>query len=216
MEKYKTDLIELMLESGVLRFGEFTLKSGRKSPYFINAGGYCTGAQMSKLGDFYADAIAGSGEEFDVMFGPAYKGIPLCVAASGSLWRRYGKDVPYSFNRKEAKDHGEGGVLVGYVPKSGERVAIIEDVTSAGTSVRETEELFKSLGIDVKITALFVSVDRMERGTGDKSALDELRERLGVSIYPIITARDIVTYLGNKGEDTTAIEGYLKEYGARN
>lgn len=219
---YKESFIELMIESGVLTFGDFITKSGRNSPYFINTGNYRTGAQISKLGDYYAQCIVDSGEEFSCLFGPAYKGIPLVVAASVSLYKNFGKDVPYSFNRKEKKDHGEGGCIVGYTPKAGDRVAIIEDVVTAGTAVRETIELFGSEP-GVKITALFVSCDRMERGKGSLSALDELEIEYGIKVYPIVTIREIVGYLSNNdvngkryldGSLLARIESYLAEYGA--
>lgn len=220
---YKESFIEFMIESGVLTFGDFTTKSGRKTPYFINTGNYKTGAQISKLGDFYAACIADSDEEFDLLFGPAYKGIPLVVTASSSLYRNYGKDIPYSFNRKEVKDHGEGGGIVGYTPKDNDRVAVIEDVVTAGTAVRETISFFKSVA-NVTITALFVSVDRMERGAGSLSALDELRTSYGIKVYPIVTIKEIIAHLRNNrnigngyiGEDTLErMESYLSEYGAK-
>ena len=179
----KNAFIEFMIGAGVLTFGDFTTKSGRKTPYFINTGNYKTGAQISVLGDWYADCIVKSGEPFDALFGPAYKGIPLAAAAASSLWRNHGRDVPYCFNRKEIKDHGEGGALVGYRPKDGDTLAIIEDVVTAGTAVRESITILSGVA-RVRIGALFVSVDRMERGTGSLSALDELRETLGIRVYP--------------------------------
>lgn len=206
--------IEFMIGAGVLTFGDFTTKSGRKTPYFINTGNYKTGAQISTLGDWYADCIMQSGEQFDALFGPAYKGIPLSVAASSSLYRNHGRDVPYCFNRKEVKDHGEGGGIVGYQPKSGDRLAIIEDVVTAGTAVRESIGILSQLG-DIKIGALFVSVDRMERGTGSLSALDELRETLGIRVYPIITVRDIIKSLPAGDGRRPKMEAYLAEYGAK-
>ncbi|MDR3148854.1 MAG: orotate phosphoribosyltransferase [Oscillospiraceae bacterium] len=208
------NFIEFMITAGVLTFGDFVTKSGRKTPYFINTGKYDTGEKLAKLGEFYADAITRSGENPTVLFGPAYKGIPLCSAASCALFSKYGIDVAYSFNRKEAKDHGEGGTLVGYAPADGDRVAIIEDVTTAGTSVRETAAIFRNLNITAKITSLFVTVDRMERGKGSRSAFDELREELDINIYAIATAQDIIAYLKSNGKDASAIETYLAEYGA--
>jgi orotate phosphoribosyltransferase len=202
-----------MIGAGVLTFGDFTTKSGRKTPYFINTGNYKTGAQISGLGDFYADCIVQSGARFDALFGPAYKGIPLAVAAAGSLYRNHGLDVPYSFNRKEAKDHGEGGSIVGYQPKNGDRLAIIEDVVTAGTAVRESMTLLSKIA-DVKIEALFVSVDRMERGTGNLSALDELRETLGIRVYPIITVRDIIDSIPAGDMRRDKMEAYLSAYAA--
>ncbi len=212
MEQKKA-FIEFMMDSGVLTFGDFTTKSGRKTPYFINTGNYKTGAQISRLGDYYAAAIAGSGETFDALFGPAYKGIPLAAAAAGALYRNHGTDVNYCFNRKEAKDHGEGGSIVGYQPKSGDTLAIIEDVVTAGTAVRETLELLGRIG-DIHVGALFVSVDRMEKGTGELSALDELRESLGIRVYPIITVRDIIDSLPAGDGRIAKMEAYLAQYGA--
>jgi orotate phosphoribosyltransferase len=221
---YKEKFIELMLDAGVLTFGDFTTKSGRKSPYFINTGKYQTGAHISALGDFYADSIMASGSQFDMLFGPAYKGIPLAVAAASSLYRKYGKNIPYSFNRKEQKEHGEGGNIVGYMPKDGDRAAVIEDVVTAGTSIRETIALFEKIA-KVDITALFISVDRMERGTGTLSALKELEIEYNIKVYPIVTVREVIDYIsgGVNGENRkSAIDGrivarmeeYLAQYGA--
>ena len=221
MDTYKQDFITFMVRSGVLTFGDFTTKSGRKTPYFVNTGNYRTGAQISALGDYYAAAIQASGESFDALFGPAYKGIPLSVAASSSLHRNFGRDVAFCFNRKEAKDHGEGGSIIGHKPTTGERIAIIEDVVTAGTAVRETVELFSTLA-DVTLTALFVSVDRMERGTGNKTTIDELRDTLGLRVYPIVTVREIIAFLHNREidgrvhiNDTTKqnMEDYLALWG---
>ena len=221
---YKEAFITFMVRSGVLTFGDFTTKSGRRTPYFINTGNYKTGAQASQLGDYYAACIQ---EHFpdgvDCLFGPAYKGIPLAVAAASSLYRNYGRDLPYCFNRKEAKDHGEGGVMVGYKPQDGDRVAIVEDVVTAGTAVRESLALFQALG-DLKVTALIVSVDRMERGTRDCSTLDELRADHGIAVYPIVTVREILAFLHNREIDgrvyiddamKARMEAYLAEYGPR-
>jgi orotate phosphoribosyltransferase len=209
----KEAFIEFMIGAGVLTFGVFTTKSGRRTPYFINTGSYKTGAQISKLGDYYADCIMRSGETFDALFGPAYKGIPLSVTAASSLYRNHGRDVPYCFNRKEVKDHGEGGGIVGYQPKNGDKLVIIEDVVTAGTAVRESIAILSQIA-SVKIGALFVSVDRMERGTGSLSALDELRETLGIRVYPIITVRDIINSLPNCDARKLKMEEYLAEYGA--
>ena len=221
---YKEEFIAFMVRSGVLTFGDFITKSGRKTPYFINTGNYKTGEQAAKLGDYYAACIqANLPDGVDCLFGPAYKGIPLAVAAASSLYRNYGRDLPYCFNRKEVKDHGEGGSMVGYQPKDGDRVTIVEDVVTAGTAVRESIELFKHVA-DVKITSLIVSVDRMERGTGDKTTLDELRESHGISVYPIVTVREVIAFLHNNpingkvyiDDDMKArMEAYLAEYGAR-
>ena len=170
---YQEEFITFMVRSGVLTFGDFTTKSGRKTPYFINTGNYKTGAQAARLGDYYAaclqDHLPG---DVTALFGPAYKGIPLAVSAAASLYRNYGRDLPYCFNRKEVKDHGEGGSMVGYQPKDGDVIAIVEDVVTAGTAVRESIALFKNVA-DVTISSLFVSVDRMERGSGTCSTLDE-------------------------------------------
>ena len=221
---YREEFIHFMVRSGVLTFGDVTTKSGRKTPYFVNTGNYKTGSQAARLGDYYAACIQEHlPEGIDALFGPAYKGIPLAVAAASSLYRTYGRDLPYCFNRKEAKDHGEGGSMVGYKPQAGDRIAIIEDVVTAGTAVRETIELFKSVA-DVKFAALFVSVDRMERGTRDCTTLDELRQDYGIQVYPIVTIRDIIECLQNRELDGTVyiddamrekMEAYLAQYGAR-
>jgi orotate phosphoribosyltransferase len=221
---YKEEFITFMVRSGVLTFGDFTTKSGRKTPYFVNTGNYKTGAQAAKLGDYYAACIQENlPEGIDCLFGPAYKGIPLAVTTAASLYRNYDRDLPYCFNRKEAKDHGEGGSMVGYKPQDGDRVAIIEDVVTAGTAVRESIELFKSVA-DVKIVALFVSADRMERGTRECTTLDELRKEYGIQVYPIVTVRDIIAYLHNRPVDGKVyiddemkgkMEAYLAEYGPR-
>lgn len=221
---YKEEFITFMVRSGVLTFGDFTTKSGRKTPYFINTGNYKTGAQATKLGDYYAACIQENlPQGVDCLFGPAYKGIPLAVAAASSLYRSYGRDLPYCFNRKEAKDHGEGGSMVGYKPQDGDKVVIVEDVVTAGTAVRETIELFTHVA-KVDLCALIVSVDRMERGTGDKTTLDELREEHGIAVYPIVTVREIIAFLHNNPIDGKvyiddemkgSMEAYLTAYGAR-
>ena len=207
----KHGFIEFMIEAGVLTFGDFTTKSGRKTPYFVNTGNYKTGKHISILGDYYADLVKNSGEKFDALFGPAYKGITLVAATAASLYRNHGLDVPYFFNRKEVKDHGEGGSLVGYTPKDGDRIIIIEDVVTAGTAVRESLQLLKAVA-DVKVGALFVSVDRMERGTGERSTLDELRDEYKINVYPIINARDIIDSLPKGDERVAKMEDYLAEY----
>ena len=221
---YKEEFITFMVRAGVLTFGDFTTKSGRKTPYFINTGNYKTGAQAAKLGDYYAACIQEHMPDgINCLFGPAYKGIPLAVSAAASLYRNYDRDLPYCFNRKEVKDHGEGGSMVGYQPKDGDRVTIVEDVVTAGTAVRESIELFKHVA-DVNITSLIVSVDRMERGTGDKTTLDELREQHGIRVYPIVTVREVIAFLHNNPIDGRVyiddemkekMEGYLEQYGAR-
>lgn len=222
---YQEEFITFMVNAGVLTFGDFTTKSGRKTPYFINTGNYKTGAQAAKLGDYYAACIQEHlPEGIDCLFGPAYKGIPLTVAAAASLHRNYGRDLSYCFNRKEAKDHGEGGFMVGYQPKDGDHVVIVEDVVTAGTAVRESIELFRHVA-DVKIDALIVSVDRMERGTKDCTTLDELRQTYGIQVCPIVTVRQVIDFLHNRPVDgkvyiddamRARMESYLKEYGARN
>ena len=222
--RYKTDFIKFMVRSGVLTFGDFTAKSGRKTPYFVNTGNYKTGYQAAKLGEFYASCIESQVKEpVHALFGPAYKGIPLSVATAIALYNQHGKEVNYCFNRKEAKDHGEGGSMVGYKPQDGDKVAIIEDVVTAGTAVRESIELFKHVAkVDMK--ALFVSVDRMERGTRDCSTLDELRQDYGIQVFPIVTVRDVIAFLHNNPVDgrvyiddgmKVKMENYLAEYGAK-
>lgn len=221
---YQEEFITFMVRAGVLTLGDFTTKSGRRTPYFINTGNYKTGAQAAKLGDYYAACIQQNlPDGVDCLFGPAYKGIPLAVSAAASLYRYYGRDLPYCFNRKEAKDHGEGGVMVGCKPQDGDRVVIVEDVVTAGTAVRESIELFQHVA-DVKMRALIVSVDRMERGTRACSTLDELREDYGIAVYPIVTVREIIAFLHNRELDGRVyiddemkgrMEAYLEQYGAR-
>ena len=208
----KNDFISFMQEAGVLTFGDFTTKSGRKTPYFVNTGNYKTGKYISVLGDYYADLIVSSGEKYNALYGPAYKGITLAAAAASSLYRNHNIDVPYFFNRKEAKDHGEGGSLIGYKPKDGDRIIIIEDVVTAGTAVRESLLLLKAVA-NIDVTALFVSVDRMERGTGERSTLNELKDEFGINVYPIINANDIVESFPQGDERIIKIKNYLAEYG---
>lgn len=197
MEAYKKDFIEFMVRSGVLTFGDFVTKSGRRTPYFVNTGNYVTGEQMQKLGEFYAQCIkANIKGKIDALFGPAYKGIPLCTAASMALYSKFNENVNYCFNRKEAKDHGEGGKMVGYKLRDGDNVVIIEDVVTAGTSVRECLPLLKEQA-NVNIVGLIVSVDRMEKGTGDKTAKQELFEQYGIKTYPIVTVREIIDSIYN-------------------
>ncbi len=219
---YQEEFIHFMVRSGVLTFGDFVTKSGRKTPYFVNTGNYKTGAQAARLGEYYAACIQEHMPQgIDALFGPAYKGIPLAVAAASALYRDHGRDLPYCFNRKEAKDHGEGGTMVGYQPKDGDRIAIIEDVVTAGTAVRETIQLFRGVA-DVKFAALFVSVDRMERGTRTCTTLDELRQDYGIQVFPIVTIRDVMRCLHNKPVDGKVyiddnmlgrMEDYLAQYG---
>ena len=224
MEQYKKDFIEFMLSCGVLRFGDFVTKSGRKTPFFINTGFYRTGGQMAKLGEFYAKAIQDNfGLDFDVLFGPAYKGIPLTVAATMEISRLYGRDIRYCSNRKEIKDHGEKGILLGSPISAGDKVVIIEDVTTAGTSIRETVPIIKAQGTD-DIMGLVVSVDRMERGTGDVSALTEIENECGIRTCSIVSMKDVIECLYNREYEGRVIiddalmeriDAYYEQYGAR-
>ena len=198
MEQYKQEFIDFMVESDVLKFGDFTLKSGRKSPFFMNAGAYVTGSQLKRLGEYYAKAIhANYGDDFDVLFGPAYKGIPLSVATTMSIAEMYDEDIKYCSNRKEIKDHGDKGILLGSPISDGDKVVIIEDVTTAGTSIQETMPIIKAQG-DVDVMGLVVSVDRMERGQGKKSALTEIQEEYGIQTTAIVTMAEVVEHLYNK------------------
>ncbi len=224
MEQYKQEFIEFMVDSGVLKFGDFITKSGRKTPFFVNTGFYRTGTQLKKLGGYYARAIHDKyGMEFDILFGPAYKGIPLSVAASIAISELYGKEIKYCSNRKEIKDHGDTGILLGSPIAENDRVIIIEDVTTAGTSIGETMPILKAQG-DVKVLGLVVSVDRMERGQGIKSALSEIEETYGIAATAIVTMEEVVEHLYNKPyhgriiiDDTikAAIDAYYVQYGAR-
>ncbi|MCI9258145.1 orotate phosphoribosyltransferase [Oscillospiraceae bacterium 42-9] len=212
----KKEFIQFMLSAGVLRFGQFVTKSGRSTQYFVNTGLYRTGAQLSRLGSCYAALVKETlGEDFDAMFGPAYKGIPLAAACAGALWRDHQIDKPYFFNRKEAKDHGEGGVTVGYQPKDGDRIIIIEDVITAGTAVRESMSILQGCG-DVKVTDVFISVNRCEVGqTPGKTAIMEVEEAFGLRVHPIVTVLDIHEYLKENGTDPAlvqAMEGYMERY----
>ena len=215
---YKEEFITFMVRSGVLTFGDFTTKSGRKTPYFINTGNYKTGAQAAQLGDYYAACIQEHmGEEVTALFGPAYKGIPLVVAASSSLYRNYNRDLPYCFNRKEVKDHGEGGVFVGYVPQPGEEVVIVEDVITAGTAIRESMEILRHLD-GVKVAATFIMVDRKERGKGEKLAMQEVEEEFGFPVYSVVDVYDIIEYLEENpanAENVERIRNYLAVNGAK-
>lgn len=223
MEAYKQEFIEFMVESNVLKFGEFTLKSGRKSPFFMNAGAYVTGTELRKLGEYYAKAIHDTyGLDFDVLFGPAYKGIPLAVAATMAISSLYGKDIRYCSNRKEAKDHGDAGILLGSSLKDGDRVVIIEDVTTSGKSIEETFPILKAQG-NIEVKGLMVSLNRMEVGKGGKmSALDEIKELYGFETSAIVTMEEVTAYLYNREcqgkvviDDTlkSAIDAYYEEYG---
>ena len=213
MEQYKQEFIEFMVDCNVLRFGEFTLKSGRKSPFFMNAGLYVTGAQLEKLGEYYAKAIHDNyGYDFDVLFGPAYKGIPLSVATTMAYHRLYGKEIRYCSNRKEAKDHGDAGILLGSPIKDGDKVVIIEDVTTSGKSIEETFPIIQAQG-DVIIKGLMVSLNRMERGKGEKSALVEIQEKYGFPANAIVSMSDGKVVIDD--EIKAAIYKYYEEYGAK-
>ena len=214
MQAYQRDFIRFAIERGVLRFGEFTLKSGRTSPYFFNAGLFDSGLALARLGRFYAEAVIDSGIDFDVLFGPAYKGIPLATSAAGALARDYGVDKPYFFNRKEVKDHGEGGSLVGYQPKDGDRIIIIEDVITAGTAVRETVPILQSAA-KVTIPDMFISVNRCEVGqNAGKTAVMEVKEEFGINVHAIITVADIYEYLKEKPEYASVLVNMEKYMGA--
>jgi orotate phosphoribosyltransferase len=218
----REDFVELLVRSGALRFGDFVTKSGRRTPYFVDFGRLCTGSQLVALGRAYAALIAERFRgRFDVLFGPAYKGIPLAVAAASQLHLGHGIECAVCFDRKERKDHGEGGRLVGHVPRDGDRVLIIEDVTTAGTSLRETVPLLRQAAA-VEIVGLTVAVDRMERGTGSRSALTELQDELGVAAHAIVTIRDVIRHLHGRAVDGKVVlddavkarmEAYLAEYG---
>lgn len=224
MEQYKQEFIEFMVDCGVLKFGDFVTKSGRKTPFFVNTGFYRTGAQLRKLGEYYAKAIHGKfGTDFDILFGPAYKGIPLSVATSMQLSELYDADIKYCANRKEVKDHGDTGILLGSPMTDGDKVVIIEDVTTAGTSIQETLPIIKAQG-DVNVLGLVVSVDRMERGQGEKSALSEIRENYGIETTAIVTMAEVIEHLYNKPYNgkiiiddamKAAIDAYYEQYGAK-
>ena len=224
MEQYKQEFIEFMIDSQVLKFGDFTLKSGRKSPFFMNAGAYVTGTQLRRLGEYYAKAIHDHyGLDFDVLFGPAYKGIPLSVATTMAISELYGKDVRYCSNRKEVKDHGDTGILLGSKLKDGDKVVIIEDVTTSGKSIEETFPIIKAQA-DVEIKGLMVSLNRMEKGQGEKSALCEIKEKYGFDANAIVTMADVVEYLYQKEYKGTVyideerkkqIDDYYAVYGAK-
>lgn len=225
MEAYKQEFIKFMVDSQVLKFGDFTLKSGRRSPFFMNAGAYVTGTQLRKLGEYYAKAIHDNfGLDFDVLFGPAYKGIPLSVAASMAISELYGKDVRYCSNRKEVKDHGDTGILLGTKLKDGDRVVMIEDVTTSGKSIEETYPIIKAQA-DVTIKGLIVSLNRMEIGlSGRMGALDEIKEKYGIEARAIVNMNEVVECLYNKPVDghviindelKTSIDKYYDEYGVK-
>ena len=225
MEQYKQEFIEFMVDSKVLKFGEFTLKSGRKSPFFMNAGAYVTGAQLKKLGEYYAKAIHDNyGDDFDVLFGPAYKGIPLSVATTIAYSELYGKEIRYCSNRKEVKDHGDVGILLGSNLQDGDRVVIIEDVTTSGKSIEETFPILKAQA-NVEIKGLMVSLNRCEKGLGGEvSALDEIKQKYGFDANAIVTMEDVIAHLYNKpykGEIyiddklKEALDAYYETYGVK-
>jgi orotate phosphoribosyltransferase len=212
MTAYQREFIEFALEKEVLKFGEFTLKSGRKSPYFFNAGLFNTGRDLARLGRFYAAALADSGIEFDVLFGPAYKGIPIATTTAVALADHHDIDTPYCFNRKEAKDHGEGGNLVGSALEG--RIMLVDDVITAGTAIRESMEIIKANGAD--LAGVLVAIDRQEKGKGELSAIQEVERDFGCAVISIVSLGDLVTYLeekGNAAEHLDAVKAYRAEYG---
>ena len=217
MESYKREFIDFLKSANVLKFGDFTAKSGRKIPYFINAGEIKTGEQIAKLGEFYARAyLEKVGNKKAVLYGPAYKGISIAVSSSIALAKQ-GLDVPFFFNRKEAKDHGEGGVFVGCVPQAGQEVVIVEDVITAGTAIRESMAILGNLK-DVKVIATFVMVDRKEKGKTEKSAMGEVEEEFGFPVYSVVDVYDIIEYLEEdpaNEENVTRIKNYLAVNGAK-
>lgn len=217
MESYKREFIAFLESAGVLKFGDFTAKSGRKIPYFINAGMIKTGEEIAKLGEFYAKAYFEKvGNKKTVLYGPAYKGISIAVSAAVALSKN-GLDVPFFFNRKEAKDHGEGGVFVGYVPQAGEEVVIVEDVITAGTAIRESMAILSKLE-GVKVAATFVMVDRKEKGQGEKGAMQEIEDEFGFPVYSVVDVYDIIAYLEEDPANTENVErikNYLAVNGAK-
>ncbi|MGV2990263.1 orotate phosphoribosyltransferase [Vibrio sp. E150_011] len=212
MKAYQREFIEFALEKEVLKFGEFTLKSGRKSPYFFNAGLFNTGRDLARLGRFYAAALADSAIQYDVLFGPAYKGIPIATTTAVALADHYDVDTPYCFNRKEAKTHGEGGSLVGS-PLEG-RIMLVDDVITAGTAIRESMEIIKANGAD--LAGVLVAIDRQEKGKGELSAIQEVERDFGCAVISIVSLTDLITYLEGQGGSTDhleAVKAYRAEYG---
>lgn len=212
MQKYQEEFLDFALEIGVLRFGSFILKSGRQSPYFFNSGLFNTGTSLARLGRYYAQAIEASGIEYDMLFGPSYKGIPLATATSIALADHHNKDIPYAFNRKEAKDHGEGGIIVG--SELSGRVLVIDDVISAGTSVRESVSIIKTH--QAQLAGVIISLDRQERGQNDTSAIQEVEATYGIQVASIVKLADLITYLESKTgmeNELTAIRDYSEKYG---
>ena len=210
MQEYQSRFVQYCIDRGALKFGEFTLKSGRISPYFFNAGIFNRGADLAALAGFYADAIEDSGIDFDLLFGPAYKGIPLAAITASALYQKYGRDIPYAFDRKEVKDHGEGGQIVGATIEG--RIMVIDDVITAGTAIRQSMQLIESLGAEV--TALTVALDRQEKGQGELSAIQEL-EQDGIRVIPIIRLEHIISHLeqGNETRALQQIHSYRELYG---
>ncbi|EGR2796222.1 orotate phosphoribosyltransferase [Vibrio navarrensis] len=212
MKAYQREFIEFALEKQVLKFGEFTLKSGRKSPYFFNAGLFNTGRDLARLGRFYAAALADSGIEFDVLFGPAYKGIPIATTTAVALADHHDIDTPYCFNRKEAKDHGEGGNLVGSALEG--RIMLVDDVITAGTAIRESMEIIQANGAD--LAGVLVAIDRQEKGKGELSAIQEVERDFGCAVISIVSLSDLITYLEEKGDATehlAAVKAYREQFG---
>ncbi|QQZ30249.1 orotate phosphoribosyltransferase [Thiothrix subterranea] len=212
MKSYQQDFLDFAIGQGVLRFGEFTLKSGRISPYFFNAGLFQTGSALSRLGKFYAQAIVDSGVAFDMLFGPAYKGIPLAAATAIALYEHQGKDYPYAFNRKEAKDHGEGGTIVG-APLQG-RVLVIDDVMTAGTAIREAADIVAAQG--ATLAGVAISLDRQERGKGAQSAVQEVEALYAIKVISIVGLREVINHVDSSLHDAALLEkvqAYRREFG---
>ena len=222
MQDYKKEFIEFLVKRKVLKFGDFTLKSGRKCPYFLNFGAIHSGESITKLGEFYAKALDECVKDFDVIFGPAYKGIPISVTAAMAYARIYGKDINYAYNRKEIKDHGEGGSIVGAKIDADSKVVILDDVMTAGTALRESLDIMKQVG-NPELKGVLIAADRMEKGKGEKSAIEEVKEEFGINVYSIVTLNEIVEHLHGKeiegevvldDEKIAMIEQYRKEFGA--